>query len=261
MKKTILSKLLFTIVIGLFAISNTLGQATNNNGTYDATHMVLLGSSYEYNVVLHGSNTYTWEIVEKADPTNVLEVLVDKGTNIQDFIWNTDVTKPWRADGNEVILRVSEYADHGTDDICSSISEITLSYIGTAATIAFDPNTDDFHCSGEDGSLVVKFNGFAPWTVSVKDETTNTMVLDNITLNIGDPGVTDLANGFYTYEITLAKVDYLVSGAADVTHAFTITAFDDKNTSKAAGIDGSISNGNRNVTFYKLPEISTINHN
>lgn len=262
MKKSILSKLTLAIVVCFMAITNVFGQAANPTGTYDAIHTVLIGSTYEYNVTLNqtdgADNKYTWEVVDAADATKVLDVLVDKGSNVQNIFW--DPTKTWATDGNQVKLRVSEFATHssGDGDVCSSISEITISLIGTQAQIAFDPNTDDFHCSGEDGTLVMKFNGYAPWNVTVERQD-GTKILDNITLNSSD--VTDVGGGYYTYTVTLAKADYLVTGGSDVTHTFTITAFDDKNTSKATGIEGTVANGTRKVTFYRLPEISTINHN
>jgi|GEM_PF-2902650 len=254
MKKSILSKLMITLVIGLFSISNLNAQT----GTYDAIHTVLMGSTYEYNVALHGSNTYTWEIVNPADPTDVLEIIADKGINKQNIFW--DPTKTWVKNGDQVILRVSEFRDHGDGDVCSSVSEITISFTNSLPSIEF-VTVDNAICSTDATQVTVKFNGVAPWDITITDDQGDAS--KTITgLTTADPKVIPVAGepGYYTYTFDIAEGD-LLSPTGDVTHALTFTTFVDDNVRKNATEANGTMTGTLSITVYQLPQISTINHN
>ncbi len=260
MKKTILSKLLFTLVIGLFAMTNTFAQTTNTNGTYDAIHSVLVGSEYDYNVVLNttggNDNTYTWRVLNAATNAEI-EVIATDGSNEQTITWSG----AYAVNGEKVILQVEEYGDHGDGKVCSQISQIEISFTTDLPVIAF-VTPDHTLCSTEGTNVSVKFNGLAPWDITIVDDkgVAGKVISD---LNIGDTGLSAVdADGYYTYTYSVAE-NLLVSPDADVVHSLTITAFVDDNVRKNAGkLNGDLTGDiDVDITVYQLPQISTINHN
>jgi len=168
MKKTILSKLTLTVVVCLVAISNVIGQSANPTGTYDAIHSILVGSEYDYNVVLNQTNgtnnVYTWKVLNTAGDTE-LDVIAINSTNVQTINWSG----AYAIDGAEVILQVEEFGDHGDGATCLSISQIQVRFTNTLPSIVMQ-TPDNAICSMEATSVVVKFNGIAPWDITLTDD-------------------------------------------------------------------------------------------
>jgi hypothetical protein len=259
MKKTILSKLLFTLVVGLFAIGNTFGQVANPTGTHDATHSVLVGSEYQYNIVLNQTNgtdnTYTWKVLNALTFTE-LDVIAVEGSNVQSIAWSG----AYAVNGEKVILQVEEYGDHGDGKTCSQISQIEISFTTDLPVIVFTTPGHSL-CSTDGTNVIVEFNGVAPWDITIVD---SELVAGKIVTGLmpTDTGVApvDAKPGYYTYTYSIAE-DVLLSPGADIVHNLTIETFVDDNVRKNAGEANGTMTGTIGITVYQLPQISTINHN
>jgi len=250
MKKSILIKLTVTVMVCLFAISNTMGQVTGD------PHAVLVGSEYTYTVTKNGSNTYEWAVIDGVTTIPLVGV-----TNSIDVAWegviNTDFTD-FITNTRSVILQVKELQNHGDGAICTQISQIAINFTNTLPSIVMQ-TADYAICSMEATSVIVKFNGIAPWDITLTDDQSVVTVSET---NITMAQVTDIGGGFYTYTFNI-NAGILDATAGDITHNLEITSFVDDNVRKNASFTNGDLTGDvdANVTVHQLPQISTITHN
>lgn len=253
MKKSILSKLILAIAGCLMVVSNSFGQVTGD------PHAVLVGSTYNYTVTQHGTNSYEWAVIDGATIIN----LTGTTANSIDITWDDAFKaefKPFIDANRSVTLQVTEFEDHGGGKVCSQISQIEISFTTDLPIIAFVSGSTAL-CSAEGTDVTVEFNGIEPWDFTIVDDKgVAGKVVTGLTSTSDGVSKVSGKDGYYQYTYTIAE-GVMLSPDADIIHNLTIDTFVDDNVRKNAGIDNGTKAGTIAITVYQLPQISTISHN